>query len=67
MLTITQVLLTCVLVVLVLMHSAKDTGLSGAFGVSSHTASSQLERNLTRYTICCALLWAANIIALLKA
>ena len=42
---------------LVLAHSGKDAGLSGAFGVgSSGFGSTQImERNLTRFTIACAL------------
>jgi preprotein translocase subunit SecG len=42
---------------LVLAHSGKDAGLSGAFGVgSSGFGSTQImERNLTRFTIFCSL------------
>lgn len=55
--------LLCVIVIaLVLMHSGKDAGLSGAFGMgggSSSTGGSTaiVERNLTRATIVAALLF----------
>jgi len=67
---IVQFLLCVLLIVLVLLHSGKDAGLSGAFGVgasgSSIGAGPLLERNLTRYTIAVAILWVANVIVLLK-
>ena len=67
---IVQCLLCVLLIVLVLLHSGKDAGLSGAFGVgasgSSIGAGPLLERNLTRYTIAVAILWVANVIVLLK-
>jgi preprotein translocase subunit SecG len=67
---IVQVLIAVVLVLLVLMHSGKDSGLSGAFGVGSGTGplggGSMLERNLNRWTIVFAILLFANTIALLK-
>jgi preprotein translocase subunit SecG len=66
----TQVLISAVLVVLVLLHSGKDAGLSGAFGVGSgggpFGGGSLVERNLTRWTIFFAILFVANVIALLK-
>ncbi len=45
------------LIVLVLAHSGKDAGLSGAFGVGSSSFGSTqiMERNLTRFTIMCSL------------
>ena len=65
-----QVILCVVLVVLVLLHSGKDSGLSGAFGVGTgggpFGGGSLVERNLDRWTIFFAILWVANIIALLK-
>jgi preprotein translocase subunit SecG len=44
-------------IVLVLAHSGKDAGLSGAFGVGSSSFGSTqiMERNLTRFTIMCSL------------
>jgi preprotein translocase subunit SecG len=69
-LNVTQVLISAVLVVLVLLHSGKDAGLSGAFGVGSgggpFGGGSLVERNLTRWTIFFAVLFVANIILLLK-
>lgn len=65
-----QIILAVSLIVLVLLHSGKDTGLSGAFGVGGGAGplggGSLVERNLTRWTIVFALLFVANIIALLK-
>ena len=66
----TQVLVSAVLVVLILLHSGKDAGLSGAFGVGSgggpFGGGSLVERNLTRWTIFFAVLFVANTIVLLK-
>ena len=65
-----QVILSVVLIVLILMHSGKDAGLSGAFGVGTGAGpfggGSLVERNLNRWTIGFALLFVANVIALLK-
>jgi preprotein translocase subunit SecG len=65
-----QVILSVVLIFLILMHSGKDSGLSGAFGVGSGTGplggGSLVERNLNRWTIAFALLFVANTILLLK-
>ena len=65
-----QIILAVSLIVLVLLHSGKDTGLSGAFGVGGGAGplggGSLVERNLTRWTIAFALVFVANIIALLK-
>jgi preprotein translocase subunit SecG len=65
-----QVLLGVGLVVLVLMHSGKDAGLSGAFGVGSGQGplggGSMVERNLNRWTIFFAVLFFVNAIVLLK-
>ena len=65
-----QVILAVVVTVLVLLHSGKDTGLSGAFGVGTGAGplggGSLVERNLTRWTIAFALLFVANVIVLLK-
>lgn len=69
-LSILQVVLSVLLIVLVLLHSGKDAGLSGAFGVgatgSSLGAGPLLERNLTRYTIVTAFLFVVNVVILLK-
>jgi preprotein translocase subunit SecG len=68
--SITQVIVSTVLILLVLMHSGKDAGLSGAFGVGTGAGpfggGSLVERNLDRWTIFFAILFVANIITLLK-
>ena len=65
-----QVFLSVGLIFLILMHSGKDAGLSGAFGVGTGTGplggGSLVERNLNRWTIFFALLFVANTILLLK-
>ena len=59
-----------IVIVLVLMHSGKDAGLSGAFGVGTGAGpfggGSLVERNLNRWTILFAVLFAVNTIILLK-
>ena len=66
----TQLILAVVVVLLVLLHSGKDAGLSGAFGVGTgggpFGGGSLVERNLDRWTIVFSLLFVANVIALLK-
>jgi len=51
-----HVFLCITLVVLILAHSGKDAGLSGAFGIgqSQFGATQVMERNLTRLTVICA-------------
>ena len=70
LLSVVQVFICIVLIFLVLMHSGKDAGLSGAFGVGSGQGSlgggSMVERNLNRWTIAFAILFAVNPIILLK-
>ena len=54
---------------LVLLHSGKDAGMSGAFGVGvagGSSGGSLMERNLDRWTIVFAILFAVNTIAILK-
>ena len=67
---IVQVFLAVVLVFLVLMHSGKDSGLSGAFGVGTGAGplggGSLVERNLNRWTVVFAVLFAINTIVLIK-
>ena len=69
-LQIAQVFLSVVLIFLVLMHSGKDAGLSGAFGVgasgSGAVGGSLVERNLNRWTIAIAILFVLNTIVLIK-
>jgi preprotein translocase subunit SecG len=66
----TQVVISIVLILLVLLHSGKDAGLSGAFGVGTGAGpfggGSLVERNLDRWTIFFAILFVANVILLLK-
>jgi preprotein translocase subunit SecG len=64
-LAVIQVLLSIALVVLILLHSGRDTG----FGGMGYTPASQggthiVERNLTRLTVIVGILFAANCIAL---
>ncbi|HEX2232620.1 MAG TPA: preprotein translocase subunit SecG [Thermoleophilaceae bacterium] len=65
-----QIILAVIVIVLVLLHSGKDSGLSGAFGVGTGAGpfggGSLVERNLNRWTIAFSLLFVANVIALLK-
>jgi preprotein translocase subunit SecG len=70
LLSVLQVFVSIVLIFLILMHSGKDSGLSGAFGVGSGTGplggGSLVERNLNRWTIAFAIVFAVNTIVLLK-
>jgi preprotein translocase subunit SecG len=70
MLQVVAVILSVILIFLVLLHSGKDTGLSGAFGIggggSAFGGGSLVERNLTRWTIFFAVLWSLNAIVLLR-
>jgi preprotein translocase subunit SecG len=65
-----QIIFSVVLILLILLHSGKDSGLSGAFGVGTGAGpfggGSLVERNLDRWTIVFALLWVANVIVLLR-
>jgi preprotein translocase subunit SecG len=65
-----QVIISGVLIFLILLHSGKDTGLSGAFGIggggSSFGGGSMVERNLDRATIFFAILFVLNTLVLLK-
>jgi preprotein translocase subunit SecG len=70
LLSITQVIISVVLILLILLHSGKDAGLSGAFGVGTGAGpfggGSLVERNLDRWTVFFALLFVLNVILLLK-
>ncbi len=65
-----QVFFAVILIFLVLLHSGKDAGLSGAFGIggggSQLGGGSMVERNLDRATIFFAILFVVNTIAILK-
>jgi preprotein translocase subunit SecG len=69
-LDIVQVFLCAMLIFLILMHSGKDAGLSGAFGVGTGAGpfggGSLVERNLNRWTIGFAFAFAINTIILIK-
>jgi preprotein translocase subunit SecG len=70
LLGIVHVFICVILMFLVLLHSGKDAGLSGAFGIggggSSIGGGSLVERNLDRWTIVFAVLFATNTIVLLR-
>ena len=67
---IVQVFIAVVLIFLILMHSGKDAGLSGAFGVGTGAGpfggGSLVERNLNRWTVAFAIAFVINTIILLK-
>jgi preprotein translocase subunit SecG len=67
---VTQVIIAVITILLVLMHSGKDAGLSGAFGVGTGAGplggGSMVERNLNRWTVFFAVLFFLNAIVLLK-
>lgn len=69
--SIIQVIFAVVLIFLILLHSGKDAGLSGAFGVGGAGGSgigggSMVEKNLDRATVIVAVLFALNTFLLLK-
>ncbi|MFL5779873.1 MAG: preprotein translocase subunit SecG [Thermoleophilaceae bacterium] len=70
LLEVTMIVISVVLILLILLHSGKDAGLSGAFGVGSGAGpfggGSLVERNLDRWTVAFAIAFAVNVIALLK-
>ncbi|WP_354697964.1 hypothetical protein DSM112329_03623 [Paraconexibacter sp. AEG42_29] len=69
-LSVLQVAISVGLIFLVLMHSGKDAGLSGAFGVGTGAGplggGSLVERNLNRWTVAFAVVFFLNTILLLK-
>jgi preprotein translocase subunit SecG len=69
-LSVVQVVIAIVLIFLVLLHSGKDAGLSGAFGVGSGAGpfggGSLVERNLDRWTVAFAIVFSINTIILLR-
>ncbi|HEX3832522.1 MAG TPA: preprotein translocase subunit SecG [Solirubrobacteraceae bacterium] len=69
-LDLVQLVLCVGLIFLILMHSGKDAGLSGAFGVGTGAGplggGSLVERNLNRWTIGFAVLFVINTIVLIK-
>ena len=69
-LSVIEVIFSVILIFLVLLHSGKDTGLSGAFGIgqtgSTFGGGSLVERNLDRWTVFFAILFVVNTLVLLK-
>lgn len=69
-LAVIQVFLAALLIFLILLHSGKDAGMSGAFGIggggSSIGGGSLVERNLNRATIAVAIIFVLNTIVLVK-
>jgi preprotein translocase subunit SecG len=69
-LDVVQVLICAALIFLILMHSGKDAGLSGAFGVGTGAGplggGSLVERNLNRWTVVFAVLFVVNTIVLIR-
>ncbi|HKG02103.1 MAG TPA: preprotein translocase subunit SecG [Conexibacter sp.] len=69
-LAVLQVIIAVVLTLLILMHSGRDTGLSGAFGVGTGSGpfggGSLVERNLNRWTVLFAVLFGLNTVLMLK-
>jgi preprotein translocase subunit SecG len=65
-----QVVVAVVLIFLILMHSGRDAGLSGAFGVGTGEGpfggGSLVERNLNRWTVAFAVIFGLNTVLLLK-
>jgi preprotein translocase subunit SecG len=70
LLEVVQVVIAVVVIFLILLHSGKDAGLSGAFGIgqsgSAFGGGSLVERNLDRWTIFFSLLFVVNTLVLLK-
>ncbi|HEY5188958.1 MAG TPA: preprotein translocase subunit SecG [Solirubrobacteraceae bacterium] len=69
-LEVVQIVICAGLVFLILMHSGKDAGLSGAFGVGTGAGplggGSLVERNLNRWTIGFAILFVINTVVLIR-
>jgi preprotein translocase subunit SecG len=65
-----QAIIAGIVIFLVLLHSGKDAGLSGAFGIggggSAFGGGSMVERNLDRATIFFSILFVVNTLVLLK-
>jgi preprotein translocase subunit SecG len=68
-LSVLQVPISVGVIFLVLLHSGKDAGMSGAFGVGvagGTSGGSLMEKNLDRWTVVFAILFAINTIAIIK-
>jgi preprotein translocase subunit SecG len=67
-LAVLHVLISIALIVLILMHSGRDTGFGGmGFTPASQGGTHIVERNLTRLTVVVGILFLANTIALFHA
>ena len=67
-LAVLHVLISIALIVLILMHSGRDTGFGGmGFTPASQGGTHIVERNLTRLTVVVAILFVGNCIALFHA
>jgi preprotein translocase subunit SecG len=70
LLGVVNVAISVIIIFLVLLHSGKDSGLSGMGGIGggggSFGGGSLVERNLTRWTIFFAVLWGLNAVILLR-
>ena len=67
-LSVLQVFIAVGVVFLVLLHSGKDAGMSGAFGVGvagGTSGGSLMEKNLDRWTVIFAVLFVVNTMAIL--
>ncbi len=69
-LSVLSVVLSIAVIFLVLLHSGKDAGLSGAFGVGTGSGpfggGSLVERNLNRWTVFFSILWIVVVVVLLR-
>ena len=69
-LAVIQVFIAALLIFLILLHSGKDAGMSGAFGIggggSSIGGGSLVERNLNRATVAVAIIFVLNTIILVR-
>jgi preprotein translocase subunit SecG len=69
-LDVLQVFLCVMMIFLILMHSGKDAGLSGAFGVGTGAGpfggGSLVERNLNRWTFGFAVAFVVNTLILAR-
>ena len=62
-------IIAVVLIFLILLHSGKDAGLSGAFGIGGGSGvggGSMVEKNLDRATVFLAVLFVVNTLVILK-
>ena len=70
LLGVVNVAISVIIIFLVLLHSGKDSGLSGMGGIGggggSFGGGSLVERNLTRWTIFFSVLWGLNAVILLR-